>query len=236
MQRYFVSVNHNDGISFTEQDIFHITKVMRMKINDEIEIVHDGQVDIFNIDSLSPFKGHVIRENISNSELEKEVTLFLPLLKSDKAELIIQKATEIGVKNIIFYLSKRSIIRLTQADFDKKLNRYLMIAKEASEQSHRNIVPSIFGVIDLSKIDEYMLDINILAYEALAGSTTSFASILDNNKSTSIIVGPEGGFEKSEVDLLVNKGFNAVSLGKRILRVETAAIFALSIIAFNLDK
>jgi len=236
MQRYFVDKNKNDEFLFTEQDVFHITKVMRFKKNDNIEVVYNGEVSVVNIDQLSPLKVHEISKYTESTELNSCITLFLPLLKSDKSELIIQKATEIGVNSIIFYFSKRSIIKLSQVDFDKKVERYKMITKEASEQCHRNIIPSICGVISLNDINKYLCDNNLLAYELESGSTKSFDEAIKSPGSYSLIVGPEGGFEVSEVELLKQKGFKLISLGKRILRVETAAIYGLSVISFNMEK
>lgn len=236
MQRYFVNKDKNGKFVFSEQDVFHISKVMRFKINDQLEVVCDGNVSVVNIDSFNPFAVHVVSMVSGSTELTRDITLFIPLLKSDKAELIIQKATEIGVHSIVFYLSRRSIIKLDQKDFEKKLTRYNMIAKEASEQCHRNLIPEISGIISLSDIKKYQCDNNLLAYELENGATTSFEKALKDEGSISVIIGPEGGFEVSEVDLLKENGFKLISLGKRILRVETAAIYALSVISFNIEK
>lgn len=236
MQRYFVDKDKNGNFLFTEQDLFHIGKVMRCKVGDKIEVVFNKEVSIVQIDSFNPFSVSLVSRLEKNSEVENHMTLFLPLLKSDKAELIMQKATELGVHSIIFYLSKRSIIKLDQKDFDKKLARYNLIVKEASEQCHRNIIPEIMGVINLVDIKKYQCDNNLLAYELESGNTNSFNDALKNSGSYSIIVGPEGGFDKTEVDVLISNGFTPVSLGKRILRVETAAIYALSVMSYTFEK
>ena len=235
MQRYFVDIINNEFV-FSEQDIFHISKVMRMKPGDKIEIVNEHKVYVASITSIHPFLIQVIQENNFDSEIGYEVILFLPLLKSEKTELILQKATELGVNKIIFYHSKRSIIHLNQSDFEKKLNRYKMIAKEASEQSHRTYIPEIIGIIELKNIDQYKANINLFAYEAMAGSTSSLEDALKTKQSVSVILGPEGGYDISEVNMIKEKGFIPISLGKRILRVETAAIYALSVISYNLEK
>lgn len=236
MQRYFVNIDKNGNFVFTEQDVFHITKVMRCKINDQIEVVYNNHVSVVNIDSLKPLLVHVVSNVDGDTELPTKLRLFLPLLKGDKTELIIQKATEIGVTSIVFYYSKRSIIKLDQKEFEKKLSRYTMIAKEASEQCHRNTIPEIKGIINLVDIKEYQCDNNLLAYELESGSTSSLEKALENNGSYSVILGPEGGYEKSEVDLLIANNFIPISLGKRILRVETAAIYALSVISYTMEK
>lgn len=236
MQRYFVG-GTLENLVFSDKDVFHIQKVMRCKISDHIEVVLNEKAYLATIDSVSPLKVHINEPILKEVELNYDLTLFFPLTKSDKADLVIQKASEIGAKKIVFYHCKRSIIKLDQDSFKKKLDRYYAIAKEASEQCHRTKIIDIEGVINLKDIDKYMLDKNYVAYELEAGNTTSlFGELSIDNKSTSILVGPEGGLEKEEVSLLINKGFKSVSLGKRILRCETAAIYALSIISFFLEK
>lgn len=236
MQRYFVS-GTLENLVFSDKDIFHIQKVMRCKPHDHIEVVLEEKAYLATIDNISPLKVHINEPILKEVELNYDLVIFFPLTKSDKAELVIQKASEIGASKIVFYRCNRSVVKLDQDSFKKKLDRFLAIAKEASEQCHRTKIIDIDGVINLKDIDKYMLDNNYLAYELEAGNTTSlFEELSINNKSTSIIVGPEGGFEKEEVNLLVNKGFKSVSLGKRILRCETAAIYALSVISFFMEK
>ena len=235
MQRYFVT-KENNKILFLEQDIFHIKNVMRNKIGDHIEIVLDGDAYLANITSINPLEVEIIEPILKEVELEKSVTLFFPLTKSDKAELVIQKASELGASRLIFFDCKRSIIKLDNEGFNKKKNRYLTIAKEASEQCHRNKIIDILGVIPFKDIPKYKSDNNLVAYELLAGNTTNLYEELIDKENISLLVGPEGGLEEKEVDFLLNNGFKSVSLGKRILRCETAAIYMLAVVAFMLEK
>ena len=236
MQRYFVSYD-NGKIVFNEQDIFHIQKVMRNKVGDEIEIVYDNKAFLVAIDNLNPLNVHIVNPILNDSELPHELALFFPLTKSDKIELVIQKATEIGATIIYLYRANRSVVKLDNEAFNKKLDRFNKIAKEASEQCHRLVIPDIIGILNIKDINKYLSDLNLVAYELDAGKTSSFYDELENSKgSISFIVGPEGGFEEYEIKELEDIGFKRVSLGKRILRMETAAIYGLSIIASHMER
>lgn len=236
MQRYFVSLDKLNNIVFNQQDVFHITRVMRCRINDHIEVVINNDAFEAVIDSLSPLKIHLIGEKMRNNELKNDLVLFSPLLKSDKNELVIQKATELGVTKIVFFISSRSIIRLSQKDFDKKLDRYKLIVKEASEQCHRNMIPEIVGLLSLKEIAAHKANINLLAYEEESGKQNTIYKAFKSNSSISFIYGPEGGFDKKEIELLGSMGFSLVSLGKRILRAETASFYGLSIISSLMEE
>ena len=237
MQRYFASVINNQVI-LSKDDIFHLTKVMRAKQNDEIEIVdeaHNAYLAV--VRNINPLLIEIQEPIIKNNELPTNVTLFFGLAKSDKIEFVIQKATELGAKNIVLFQGKRSVVKFSHEDFIRKEPRYLAIAKEAAEQCHREYMPSISFVKSVSDVKDHMCDINLFAYELDAGKTDNFAELLKNNtKSVSVIIGPEGGFDESEAEELNKLGFKNISLGKRILRCETAAVYALSVIAFNLEK
>ena len=236
MQRYFVSLDDKGDFLFSRQDIFHIQKVMRMHVNDHIEVVANNQVYLVNIDSIAPLSVSILDTLPSKSKLAKEVSVLVPILKGDKVDLIIQKATELGADNIIFYRSRRSMVKLSQEEFNKKLDRYKLIAKEASEQSRRNTIPNIEGIADIKYLDNYKKRVNIFAYEDVKGSTLSFKDEIKNKESTLVVVGPEGGFDCEEVNVLLKQHFSPVSFGNRILRVETAVIYALSVISYTLEQ
>ena len=234
MQRYFARLDKNQVI-LDDGDVHHLLHVMRAKVGDEIETVCDGRLYSSIVKSISPLRIEVNYEIPSDSELPCKVTLFFALAKGDKIDFVVQKATELGVSKIILLKTERSIVKYEQKDVEKKLERFRKIAKEASEQSHRLYVPEIVGVVDINKIpDDLLCDINLLAYEKVAGSTKDFPS-LNKDKSVSVMIGPEGGFSEEEVKALQSK-FQLVSLGKRILRTETAAVYALSVLGFLLEK
>ena len=236
MQRYFVS-HINDKIIFNEQDVFHIQKVMRNKVGDEIQVVYDGKAFLVAIDSINPLQVHTVNPILDDSELPYGLELFFPLTKSDKIELVIQKATEIGATRIYLYKANRSVVKLDVDAFNKKLDRYLKIAKEASEQCHRLLIPEISFIPNFKDIKNHLSSLNLVAYELDAGHTSSFYDELEkSNQDISFVVGPEGGFENEEINYLTSIGFHRVSLGRRILRMETAAIYGLSVIASHMEK
>ncbi len=234
MQRYFANKNNNQVI-LSDGDVHHLLHVMRARVNDEIETVIDGKLYSAIIKSISPLDIEISYEIPLDTELSSDVTLFFALAKGDKIDTVVQKATELGVSKIVLCNTERSIVKYEQKDVAKKLERYQKIAKEASEQSHRTRIPTIVGPINLKDIDKYMCDINLLAYEKVAGKTDNIPMDI-KGKSISAMIGPEGGFSEKEVELLMNKGFSLISLGKRILRTETAALYILSVLGFILER
>lgn len=239
MQRYFAKIQNNK-VFLDDGDIHHLLNVMRVKIGEQVEVVADDKLYIAELISANPFNLEVVEEVASDVELPNDVTLFFALAKGDKIEFVIQKATELGVKKIVLLKSSRCVVKMNNDDFNKKLVRYQKIAKEASEQSHRLVVPEIVGVVDINKIPSNLLcDINYVAYEKDAGDTTeSFVELndIEKGKSVSIFIGSEGGFSSEEVETLKKQNIKSVSLGKRILRCETAAVYALSVIGYLLEK
>ena len=238
MQRYFVK-QINNQIVFEESDVHHITHVMRMKVGEQVEVVVDKKLYCATIESINPLNVNLSYEIPSDSEIERDITLFYALAKGDKIDLVVQKATELGVKRIVLLATERCVVKWEDKEIEKKLSRFNKIIKEASEQSHRLIVPKICGVYSMNNLPkEYLCDNNLFAYEKEAGQTSSFHYVLNHSKgSVSILVGPEGGFSPNEAEIAIEKyGFTPVSLGKRILRSETAAIYALSVIGFYLEK
>ena len=237
MQRYFADIVDKQ-VKLGDGDVHHLLHVMRAKKGDEIEAVANEKLYCCEIESISPLSIKAKYEIPTDSELPNQVTLFFALAKGDKIDFVIQKATELGVSKIVLFKSERCVVKYEEKDVIRKLERFNKIAKEASEQSHRLKVPEIVGVVDLKNIPSSLLaDINLLAYEKQAGQTTSFLESVDKNKSISVFIGPEGGFSEEEINWLVNKSScKLISLGKRILRTETAALYALSVLGFLLEK
>ena len=238
MQRYFAQIDGNK-IIVNDADAHHILHVMRMKKGEEIEVVCNGHLYSAIIKDINPLSIEKNYEIPSDSEIKAEITLFYVLAKGDKVDLVIQKATELGAKKIVLLTSERCVVKWEKKEIDKKIERFKKIAKEASEQSHRLIVPEIIGVYPLNNIPTSLfLDLNLFAYEKEAGTTNNLHELLNSkHDGVSILVGPEGGFSEKEAEMVVEKyHFIPVSLGKRILRSETSAIYALSVIGFYLEK
>ena len=236
MQRYFASVINNQAI-LQKDDIFHLTKVMRAKVGDYIEVVDENHNAFLAVaKSVNPLIIEIQEPILKNSELPTSVTLFFGLAKSDKIEFVIQKAAELGAKRVVLFQGKRSVVKFSNEDFNRKVNRYNAIAKEASEQCHRQFIPEIIYADNLSKIEQYLCDVNLFAYELEASKSNLIDAIDENAKTVSVIIGPEGGFDECEAEYLATLHFKPVSLGKRILRCETAAVYALSVISYLLEK
>lgn len=224
MQQYFIEeeLTLDSKIKLRDDILYHLKKVLRCT-NEYFRLV-DVNHKIY-LAKLDGDNAQIIKYLDENNELDVDITAIISLIKSDKFELILQKLTELGVKRIVPYNAYRSIVKEKKSD--KKLIRYKKILMEASEQCHRNVVPDITEAIDLKDVDAYLSDLNLIAYEK---ESTDIKAKLKNKQSITFIIGPEGGFDPNEYQKLVVKGFESISLGKRILRAETAAIYLASII------
>ena len=235
MQQYFAKEKVNNNFILDDQDLFHIEKVMRMKDNDLIYVVYNKivyeSIVRFNKGKLNIECG---RETVIDNELNCNVTLIYGLPKGDKFEFVVQKATELGVSTIVPYAASRSISVISKDKEDKKLERWNKIAKEASEQSKRNKLVKVERVCNEDSLLNYKSKLNLVAYEDVSdeGCSKLFNLLSKKYDSITLVVGPEGGFEQREIDNLVDNGFEVVSLGKRILRSETAPLFLMSIIGY----
>ena len=235
MQRYFAQVNNNK-VLLTADDNHHLIHVLRAKIGEKIEVVDDGKLYLANVSSISPLEIDIINELKDNSELKAKVVLYYCLSKGDKNEFVIQKATELGASKIVLVSSKRCVVKYDSKDVNKKLIRFNKIAKEAAEQCHRIIVPEVIGPINVDQIGSVSNEeARFVAYEEESQHSPSF-SISGEEKSIAIFIGPEGGIDEKEVKTLNDFNFKNISLGNRILRTETAAVFALSVVANCLEK
>ena len=233
MQRYFSEKKIDNKFILSDNDYYHITCVMRMKNDDNIEVVYNNEVYICKLEFFNDnINVYEIKKIISNND-KLDVTLFVPLVKEQKMDLILQKATELGVTNIIPIITSRSIVKVDNTKENKKMERWQKICREASEQSKRSDIPKVLSIIDIKNINA--LDgVNIVC--STTEKDNNIKIFLQKHKSCdkiNVVIGPEGGLSSDEENLLVEKGFNRVSLGSRIMRVETVPIFILSIINYE---
>ncbi|MBO8171423.1 MAG: 16S rRNA (uracil(1498)-N(3))-methyltransferase [Bacillaceae bacterium] len=244
MQRYFVDppqMGEND-LTITGDDVHHIKNVMRYGEGDEIIVSNGRGRDVTaRIRHVSGEVVHcdIIGELDDNRELPVQITIAQSLPKADKMELIIQKGTELGAFQFLPVISERTIVRLDGKKAAKKIDRWSRIAKEAAEQSHRSRIPQITVIHTwrelLDQADAF--DTRLLAYEQEQGATLYEAlQPLDEGSSILLLIGPEGGFSEKEVDEALSAGFRSISLGRRILRTETASLYGLSCISYHYEQ
>lgn len=223
-------------------DVNHIKNVLRMKIGESIEI-SDGSAKIY-VGEISSFEEGIVKVQIKqelekNTELPSKIYLFQGLPKSDKMELIVQKAVELGVYEIIPMVTKRAVVKLDDKKAKKKVERWNQIAISGAKQSGRTIIPKVTEVMNfqqaLLKADE--LKMKFIPYELAEGmeETRKCISSIMPGDSVAVFIGPEGGFEKEEVEQAIKMGCNDITLGKRILRTETAGLACLSILMYHLE-
>ena len=234
MQRYFKNTNL-DIFELSEDDSYHIIKVMRNKIGDKIEVVIDNNLFICEIVEIKDIvKVRRVEEVECDSELPCYVTIAQSLVKEQKMDLILQKSCELGVSEIIPINATRSIVKLDKKE-TKKIERWNKILKEASEQSKRVVIPRVNEIMDIKDLANLDYDIKILC--TVNELSTSLKNVLSkdlNNLKILLVIGPEGGFTDNEEKILIDKGFISTSFGRRVLRTETASLYALSIINYIL--
>ena len=228
MQRYFSENKKGNILYLNDEDLHHIFNVMRMKENDNVEIIYDETLYICSVSKT----GFEIITKINQEQIKKPyINLIVPILKEAKMDIIIQKSTELGVDEITVVNTERTIVKANGKE-EKKLNRWQKIAKEASEQSKRVTIPKINGIIDLHSLK------NIEGLKVICSTnqdSTSLKYLLQNNLTCAkitLVIGPEGGLSTNEEEHLVKMGFNRVTFGNFVLRSETVPLYLLSIINY----
>lgn len=236
MQRYF-AINKN--LEIPPSDIHHMYKVMRMKNGDQVEVIYDGKIHICEIKELTASNVKLDVKNIeaSVSDNNNNVTIAISLVNEQKWDYILQKATELGVNEIIPLSLSRTLIKIEKNKNEKKYERWMKICKEASEQSHRISVPNILPIMKINDLIKLDYDLKIVC--STQNNATNFKQILSNYESCGrilVVIGPEGGIAPEEEETLVSNDFIRTSLGNFILRVETAPLFVLSAINYELMR
>ena len=248
MPKFFISSNQikdNNEVVIIGEDVKHISNVLRMKPEDEVQVCN-AETSINYLISLEKFEkdkiyGKILKEIKSEAESSVNINIFQGVPKSDKMELIIQKSTELGVKEITPVDMIRCVSKVSQKDEKKKLERWQKISEVAAKQSGRDIIPVIHKINTIEnickKINEY--DMIIVPYEkaenmSLKDAIESIKKMNKINLSIGIVIGPEGGFDESEIEKLKTSGAMIITLGKRILRTETVALAMVSVIMYEL--
>lgn len=245
MHHFFVAPEQVKGekVLVTGSDVNHMKNVLRMKPGEKLEI-SDGSSSNY-ICSIETFEEEravlaICERQEADRELSSRLYLFQGLPKADKMELIIQKAVELGAFAVIPVATKRAVVRLDEKRAEKKRQRWQAIAEGGAKQSGRTRIPEVYPVMDFKEALAFAegLDIGLIPYELAEGmeETRDLISSIEPGSSVGIFIGPEGGFETREVEAAMEKGIHPVTLGKRILRTETAGLAMLSVLMFHLEQ
>lgn len=234
MPRFFIDESSlcGDVITVSGGDAVHIGRSLRMKTGDEITFCREGMEYISVIEKMTSDEVfcRVTEKIASSSEPDFRLTIFQALPKQDKPELIIQKCTELGASEIVFFISKRCVSRPDDKSAAKKIARYRKIAEEAAKQSGRGKIPEIGDILSFEEAAERLMenDISLLCYEN--GGKRLAEVDFEKGKSCGVMIGAEGGFDRTEAEYICEKGAVPIWLGKRILRCETCPIAVTSVI------
>lgn len=247
MQKFFVEENQieNDKINIIGEDVKHISSVLRMQKGEQILIGSKETLETYltEIEQIEKEKvvAKIIEKLDTQTESNVEIDLYQGLPKADKMELIIQKTTEIGISKVIPVDMVRCIVKLDEKDAKKKIERWQKVAEGAAKQSKRSKIPEIKNKIKIKDLENIIsqYDAFIVAYEEENKITLKqeLKKLREQEKyKIGILVGPEGGITKEEIEKLTSYNAKVVTLGKRILRTETAPIVLTSNIIYELEK
>ncbi|WP_417899536.1 16S rRNA (uracil(1498)-N(3))-methyltransferase [Bacillus haimaensis] len=248
MQRYFVHSNQieDQAVTIKGEDVHHIVRVMRMNVEDQLlcSLSDTRRTALCQIAEITNdmVVARIVEWISAEVELPVRVTIANGLPKGDKLELVIQKGTELGAEMFIPFNAARSIVKWDEKKGRKKVERWNKIAKEAAEQSHRSYLPEVTAPLSFAELlkESGNYDHKLVAYEESAkeGERSAFAQALRKMKageSVLVLFGPEGGLSEKEIDKLTECGFVCCALGPRILRTETAPLYALSAISYHFE-
>lgn len=244
MYHFFITREQvaGDTVTVTGADVNHIRNVLRMKAGEAVQVT-DEQGTVYTC-RIAGFPGDTVTLSVEDAaagenELPSELVLFQGIPKSDKMELIIQKAVELGAAAIVPTEMKRCVAKIDPKKEEAKLKRYRAIAESAAKQSGRNRIPEVMPVMTLKEAIRFAERLNhvFVPYEHADNMAETKAAIaaVKPGESVGIFIGPEGGFEESEVAAITEAGGREISLGKRILRTETAGMTLLSVLMFQLS-
>lgn len=236
--------NITDSLVYIEgKDVNHIKNVLRMHVGEEISVGNGEDEDEYRCEITELGDDRITAKIMfvkkANVELPVKVSLYQGLPKSDKMEMIIQKCVELGVCEIIPVETKRAVVKIDDKKKESRVQRWQAIAEAAGKQSKRAIVPNIGQIVSFKKACESAKDkdVKMIPYELCEGidDTRKLFKNLKNNQSVAVFIGPEGGFDETEIEYAVECGIVPVSLGQRILRTETAGMTVLAWIGYETE-
>lgn len=230
MHRFFANARRGDTLLLDAEDVHHALKVLRLQQGDAVTCYFDGCAYLCHISALHPQEGIMaIDRELPSAEPRIQITLFQGIPKSDKMDMIVQKAVELGCIRIVPVVMQRCVTRV-DSGYEKKRERYLKIAREACKQSGRSRMVTVDSPISLGDITRYLpLDALLVPWEnATAQGPLHFVQSHPDCRSLGILIGPEGGIDKSEMEALTALGALPLTLGPRILRTETAGLACIS--------
>ena len=233
MQQYFCDtpLKVGDLYYFTKEQAHHAGNVLHLN-HERVRLVYDGRgffADCY--EEGSKMVGKIIEEDSRINESPIRTTLAIALIRKEKFEFILQKATELGVNRIVPFESSRCVVRAKKEKAERQNQRWMDIVQSASEQCKRNQIPEVTEIVPFQELENYCSGMKICAYENASTQAKYLSDIIKDVKEVTIVIGPEGGFSDGEIEQLRQKGFFSCTLGSRILRAETAAIYALSVIS-----
>ena len=247
MNRFFADRNqfHDGIVTITGEDVNHIRNVLRMRPGEKVlvsckdEWEYTCAVMPYSVPDRVDLK--IVDAQKPGRELPGRIYLFQCLPKSDKMDLIVQKAVELGVFAVVPVSSKRCVVRLNEKKADAKVRRWNAVAESAAKQSKRMIVPEVFPVCTMEEAfalaDREEIDVRLMPYESAENmdATREILGGVRKGSRIAVLIGPEGGFDEQEVRGAADRGFSVITLGRRILRTETAGMTVLSILMYLLD-
>ena len=246
MHHFFVEPSQIQGnhIFIDGPDVNHIRNVLRMNPGEEVNVTDGSGEKVYRC-AIASIGEDKVELNImwaqeKGMELPSKIYLFQGLPKSDKMELIIQKAVELGVYEIIPMATARAVVKLDQKKAAAKVKRWQALSESAAKQSKRLLIPEVKEPVKFSEALKLAsdLDVRLIPYELAEGmdGTRRIIQSVKPGQSVAVFIGPEGGFEEAEVELAKEAGFQAITLGRRILRTETAGMTVLSILMYQLEE
>ena len=241
MHRFFIPEPFKQEMKITGRDAHHILDVLRMDIGDSLQVVTDdgvsfvGEITTVGTNTVMVLAKEILRDS---HEPDVRISLLQGLAKGDKMEFIIQKAVEIGIAEIFPVAMVHSVVVLDGSKAEKKVERWQKIAEAAAKQSKRDTIPAVHEVMKLDQIlQQEKWDLLLVAYES--ENQVSLKEVLQSHKEAmtiGVVIGPEGGLSTEEVESAQKQGGIAVSLGRRILRTETAGLVAATAILYETDN